>query len=183
MTILGVRKGFTEVLTQAESKDLLTTGEAARLLGTSRQHIVDLCNSGDLSFVTTGRHRRVMRRDVEALRTRTKKLTRDQLRSLWLSHAVAARLVTEPSKVLHHARANLERMLSSSARGSAKVWLEQWKQLLDGPIEDVLEALTSRSPRSRELRQNSPFAGVLTDAERREILAGFAKVQHEEVVR
>lgn len=51
---------------------------------------VNLCNSGDLPFSTTGRHRRVRRADVEALRTRTQRMTRDQLRSLWLNHAVAS---------------------------------------------------------------------------------------------
>jgi hypothetical protein len=73
-----------------------------------------------------------------------------------------------------------KRMLASSARGSAKVWLHEWQQSLDGPVEGVLEALTSRSPRSRELRQNSPFAGVLTERERRGVLAGYAQARHED---
>jgi excisionase family DNA binding protein len=163
---------------QAESEELLTTGEAAKLLGTSRQHVVDLCNAGDLPHATVGRHRRVYRRDVEALRTRTRRLTRDQQRSLWLSHAVAGHLVRNPRDVLNKARRNLERTMAGSARGSAAVWLKQWRTLLDGSIEDVLEALTSRSPRSRELRQNSPFAGVLTDNERRAVLDGFAQAHN-----
>jgi len=115
----------------------------------------------------------VSRRDVEALRTRTTRLTRDQMLSLWLSHAVAGRLVQDPDGTLRSARQNLTRMLAGSARGSAKVWLQQWVDLLGGPIEDVLEALTSRSPRSRELRQNSPFAGVLTDQQRQTALRAF----------
>lgn len=154
---------------------LLTTGQAARLLGASRQHVVDLCARGDLPYVTVGTHRRVSRSDVEQLRTGTARLTRDQLRSLWLSHAVAARLVDDPAVVLEQARRNLERMINSSARGSAKVWLRQWQQLLDGPAEDVLDALTSRSPRSRELRQNSPFAGVLSEEQRQAALRGLAE--------
>lgn len=171
-----MRTALTEELTRAESEDLLTTGEAARLLGTSRQHVVNLCNAGDLPFVTVGTHRRVSRRDVEAVRTRTTRMTRDQLLSLWLSHVVAGRLVQDPEGTLRTARKNLARMLAGSARGSAKVWLGQWDALLDGPIEDVLEALTSRSPRSRELRQNSPFAGVLTDQQRQAVLGAFKSV-------
>src|SRR5688572_21653075 len=122
-----MRKRFTQVLTDAESADLLTTGEAARLLGTSRQHVVDLCNSGSLPYVNVGRHRRIERRDVEALRTSTVRLTRDQLRSLWLAHAVAAQLVEDPVRVLKQARGNLQKMQETSARGAAKVWLEQWR--------------------------------------------------------
>ena len=177
-----MRGAFTKVLTQAEAEDLLTTGEAAQLLGTSRQHVVDLCNAGDLPYVTAGRHRRLARHDVEALRTGTRRLTRDQLRSLWLSHAVAGRLVEDPQNVLARARSNLERILADSARGSAKIWLQKWQQLLVGPVEDILEALTSRSPISRELRQNSPFAGALTEAQRQAALTGFSRV-HQAVVR
>jgi excisionase family DNA binding protein len=178
----AMRTQFTKVLTDAEGGDLLTTGEAARLLGTSRQHVVDLCNSGSLPHVTVGRHRRVTRQDVEALRTGTSRLTRDQLRSLWLSHAVAARLAEDPVGVLTQARANLKRMLESSARGSARVWLEQWDALLKGPVEAVLAALTSRSPRSRELRQNTPFAGVLSEEQRKAVLRGFTLAHHEAAV-
>jgi excisionase family DNA binding protein len=69
--------------------ELLTTGEAAKILNTSRQHVVDLCDRGELPFVTTGSHRRILRADVEALRTRTQRLTRDQERSLWLGYATA----------------------------------------------------------------------------------------------
>lgn len=36
------------------SEELLTTGEAAKLLSSTRQHVVNLCNSGDLPFGTVG---------------------------------------------------------------------------------------------------------------------------------
>jgi excisionase family DNA binding protein len=172
-----VRTNFAASLGDAQADDeLLTTGEAAELLGASRQHVVDLCNSGDLPFTTVGRHRRVTRRDVDAVRNRTARMTRDQLRSLWLSHAVAGYVVRDPERTLGLARRNLDAMLALAARGSAKVWLSEWKQLLDGPVEGVLETLTSRSPRARELRQNTPFAGVLSERERREVLSGYARV-------
>jgi hypothetical protein len=57
-------------------------------------------------------------------------------------------------------------MRAASPRGSARVWLDEWDKLLEGPISRTLETLTSRTQRARELRQNSPFAGVLTDQER-----------------
>src|SRR3972149_12107182 len=83
----------------ADGDELLTTGEAAKILNTSRQHVVDLCERGDLPFVTTGSPRRVRRADVEALRTRTQRLTRDQGRSLWLGHAIAGKFVLDPAGV------------------------------------------------------------------------------------
>ena len=38
---------------------MLRTGEAARRLGVSRQHVVDLCNQGRLPYITVGAHRRI----------------------------------------------------------------------------------------------------------------------------
>jgi hypothetical protein len=43
----------------------------------------------------------------------------------------------------------------------------------------VLETLTSSAPRSVELRQNSPFAGVLTDEERLQALESFRRHRRE----
>ena len=158
----------------ADGDELLTTGEAALILNTSRQHVVDLCERGDLPFVTTGSHRRVRRADVDALRTRTQRLTRDQDRSLWLGYAIAGKLVADPLGVSGKARRNLARLERVHSGGASSRWLAEWEKLLDGPVEGVLEALTSRIPRARELRQNSPFAGVLTEQERRTALSGFS---------
>jgi len=153
--------------------DLLTTGEAARLLGSSRQHVVDLADQGDLPFVTAGTHRRIRRGDLSELASRTVAMTRDQRRSLWLSHAVAGKLVADPEAVLAKAERNLDRMRAAHTRGQAARWLGEWERLLAGPLEDVLAALTSPTPRARELRQNSPFAAVLTEAERAGVLDAF----------
>lgn len=170
-----------DVLFKATADDidetLLTTGEAARLLGSSRQHVVDLCTHGELPFVTVGKHRRVRRSDVEALRERAERMTREQLRSLWLGYAVAGRIVAEPEHCLRVARANVERM-KRAHRGQTLKWLEEWQSLLEGAIEPVLEAMTSRSPRARELRQNSPFAGALSASERQHVLEQFKRATH-----
>jgi excisionase family DNA binding protein len=86
-----------ELAQEGQSDELLTTGEAATLLNVSRQHIVDLCTNGDLPFSTVGTHRRVRRVDLVQLRSRTERLTRDQERSLWLGHAIAGKLVADPT--------------------------------------------------------------------------------------
>lgn len=156
--------------------ELLTTGEAARILNSSRQHIVDLCNRGDLPFVTVGTHRRVRRADVEQVRDRALRLTRDQRRSLWLAFAIAGRIVGDPDHARTLAYENLESMRRTS-RGQARVWLDEWERLLAGPIEDLLAALTSRSQRGRDLRQNSPFAGVISDTERGDVLASWREYE------
>jgi excisionase family DNA binding protein len=152
--------------------DLLTTAEAAVLLRSSRQHVVDLCDRGELPYVRIGTHRRLRRADVERLLGPN--LTRDQLKALWLHRAVAGRLVRNPDRVLARARINLGRLKSIHPRGMAAQWLDRWQGVLDTGTEAVLEALTSPAPLAIELRQNSPFAGVLSEAERREVLAAFS---------
>lgn len=164
-----MRNSTPDVLDLELAEELLTTSEAARLLGTSRQHVADLCNRGVLPFTTTGRHRRIRRGDLEEYRTRTDRLTRDQKRSLWLAYAVAGRIVADPDRARAMAEQNLSKM-AESTRGSATRWLAEWRELLDGPLDRLLDAYTSRSPRGRELRQNMPFAGLLTDEERVQVL-------------
>ncbi len=154
-------------------KDLLTTGQAARLLGSSRQHVVDLCQRGRLNYQTTGAHRRLRRTDVEALAWRRRGMTREQLRSLWLNRAVAAQLAQEPERVLKLARENLARFQKIHASRSAERWLKLWEEILDQGPEVVMETLTSTAPEASELRQNSPFPGALADTQRRAVLDSF----------
>ncbi|BCJ73317.1 transcriptional regulator [Catellatospora sp. IY07-71] len=153
--------------------DLLTTTEAAALLRSSRQHVVDLCERGVLPFVRVGTHRRLARADVLAMLR--PELTRDQLKSLWLHRAVAGRLVADPDAVLDRAAKNLRRLQSVHPDGMAAMWLDRWRQVLEAGVEAVLDVLTSRSRDAAELRQNSPFAGVLPESMRQAVLTAFAE--------
>ncbi len=53
------------------------------------------------------------------------------------------------------------------------MWLREWEKLLEGLVEDVLDVLTSQTPRARELRANSPFVGVLSSEDRDQTLCAF----------
>ncbi len=156
----------------AAPAQLLTTGEAAKLLNCSRQHVVNLCDDGQLAFTTVGTHRRVLRSDVEAIRTRTDRLSRSDRRSLWLAFGIAGKVVADPDQARAKADAQIAKM-RETARGQAKEWLNEWARLLDGPTEQLVATLTERSLRGRELRQNSPFAGLLTKAEREQLLEAW----------
>lgn len=155
------------------SADLLTTGQAARMLGSSRQHVVDLCTSGRLPFQVVGSHRRVRRSDVMWLLDGVRTLTRDQQRSLWLHRIVAGKVALDPARALSLARRNLSRLRSQHPAGAVTADFDEWEALLDGPVEVLLATLVSPSQRAVELRQNSPFAGVLTERERAKALAVF----------
>jgi excisionase family DNA binding protein len=162
--------------------DLLTTGQAALLLGCSRQHVVDLCERGNLASLTVGTHRRVRRADIERLAfrdTRPEVSARasrpEELRSLWLHRAVAGVLARDPEGVLGRARRNLVRLERVHPAGMSAQWLARWRILVEEGPEAVMRALVAESGDAVELRQNSPFAGVLSQAERLAILRAFRR--------
>lgn len=100
------------------------------------------------------------------------RLTREDRRSLALHRAIAARLLADPAKVITKARRNLRVMRRANADGSADAWFDEWERRLAGPVAGVVEVLVSHDEEARDLRQVTPFAGVLTDDERRAIYAG-----------
>lgn len=86
-------------------------------------------------------------------------------RSRALHEAVAARIEARP-ELLDVARANLARWIAH-ARVPA---LAEWQRLLDElPLPDLLSLLRADDETAARLRQSSPFAGILTPEERREI--------------
>ena len=119
-----MRTAIYDTATAHDPEELLTTGEAATLLNSSRQHVVDLCERGDLPYQTVGKHRRVRRGDIDALRSRTVRPTRDQRRSMWLAYATAGQIVADPESAIRIAKKNIERM-QPVARGQARRWLDE----------------------------------------------------------
>jgi excisionase family DNA binding protein len=98
-----------------DEEELLSTGQAAQLLGVSRQHVVDLCAKGALRHIKVGTHRRVRRGDVAAFLAEG--LSREAERSLWLHRAVGGRLVLNPGMVIAQAAQNLIRMQGPTRAG------------------------------------------------------------------
>ncbi len=156
--------------------DLLTTGQVASLLGSTARHVVNLCLRGELPYTLTGTHRRIRRADALALAERPAAnqggpMTDDQLRALWLHRVALRQVVLDPQVTLDQVRAITVDLLTGAPAGSP--WLRQWLALIDRGPEAVMRVMTSTDPRARELRANSPFPGILPDAERRAALAAF----------
>ena len=155
------------------AQDLLTTGEAARLLRSSRAQVTDLCLRGLLPYVKVGSQRRVRRADVEAFIEPG--LSRAQMESLWLHRAVAGKVVQNPPALLAAASINLRRLRRLHPDGPEWDWLDRWQAVLDDGVEAVLDVLTSSGQYAVELRTMSPFAGILSESERRVVLDAYAE--------
>jgi hypothetical protein len=143
-------------------------------------HVVNLCDRGQLPYTLTGTHRRIRRSDVEALRTRAPgksggPMTTDQIRSLWLARVVAGKIAQYPDRAMRHGRERLSLLLSRDLDGRS--WLLRWQQIIDQGPETVMRVLTSTDPDARELRANSPFGGLLSDAERRRVIESFSQMR------
>jgi len=73
----------------------------------------------------------------------------------------------------------LRRFMVDAARRRVWQWQQEdridpryaqaWLDILDGTVAEVRAALREDSPHMRDLRQSSPFAGMLSEAERRKI--------------
>lgn len=100
-------------------------------------------------------------------------LTREERRSLFLHRAIAERLAGDPGPVIERARRTLQRMREASP-GPIPL-LREWATLLRRPPEELVPLLTDPGPHARELRQVTPFAGILSAPERAEVYRAFAE--------
>lgn len=88
-------------------------------------------------------------------------------RSLALHREVAVRLRDDP-KLLTVAIDRVDRWLDEGSVESS--WALAWKRLLAEGLDSVVSVLTEQSQSAHDLRQVSPFAGVLDPRTRWRIL-------------
>ncbi len=99
-------------------------------------------------------------------------LTREDRRSIWLHRAIARRLEEQPRRVLRRARTTLKKM--RTANPGARQLVDEWAVLLKRSVPELIPVLTDPGARARELRQVTPFAGVLSAEERAREYGAFA---------
>jgi transcriptional regulator with XRE-family HTH domain len=99
-------------------------------------------------------------------------MTREDRRSLALHEAIAQRLLNDPDAVIQRARDTLGLMIERHP-GAAPL-LTEWDAILRRPESEVADLLLDPRPRARALRQVTPFAGILSPAERTEVYTRFA---------
>jgi|APMI01.1.fsa_nt_gi hypothetical protein len=88
-------------------------------------------------------------------------------RSLEMHRLIAKKLEANPSLV-ERARSNISRW--KSLRGETPAYSE-WEDILSSGNESILRALTGEDQESARLRSSTPFTGILSETERKEIYA------------
>ena len=104
-------------------------------------------------------------------------MTREDRRSLALHRVIAEHLERDPVGVLATARRTLDRMRSVASESSRP--LREWHVILDRPLPALVAVLTDPSPWARELRHVTPFAGILSAADRLDVLSAFREAEEE----
>lgn len=87
-------------------------------------------------------------------------------RSLALAQAIADRIDANPA-LLAQAHDNMTRW-DYRVRGA-----REWRQIMKRPWTEVRRIFLEDSEKGRELRQSAPFAGILPEGKRREILLRY----------
>jgi transcriptional regulator with XRE-family HTH domain len=84
--------------------------------------------------------------------------------SLALGQLTASELLRDPVPVLARAQQRVAKTLRNpDLAGQARRWSLEWQRLLGRPLETIVAALIDPSERGYELRQNTPFTGLLSD--------------------
>jgi transcriptional regulator with XRE-family HTH domain len=152
----------------------LTQTALAQAGGTS-QPTIAAYEAGDKSPTLTTLERLARAVGLETTVDFVPPLTREDRRSLALHRAIAARLERDPERVLTQARRTLVRMRAAAPLPS--LLLREWGVLLERPVDALLPVLTDPRPWARELRHVTPFAGVLSAAERAEVYRAVASAE------
>lgn len=93
------------------------------------------------------------------------------IRSLAM-HALIARRISRQPQLLDRARDNLRRWRTRFGTDTPR-WWQEWHRLLRRPWNEVAATMTDPGEHAARLRQSTPFAGVLTPAERRRLHEAF----------
>lgn len=84
-------------------------------------------------------------------------------RSIAYHRVIAERMLRQP-EIREKALQRVQTWMASAAE--APFYARKWAEILTGDLSSIAAFLTARSELAFELRQSSPFAGVLTPEER-----------------
>jgi transcriptional regulator with XRE-family HTH domain len=158
------------IIRQLRQQTNVTQQELAHRAGTS-QSTIAAYETGSKSPTLRTIHKLagVMGMELEA--RFIPRLTREDHRSLAYHRAVVDKLHLNPKETIARAHRNLKRL--KDLHPHAHKLLNQWSVWLDLPQAVLAQQIIDHSEHGRDMRQVSPFAGVLSAAERTKALMSF----------
>lgn len=109
----------------------------------------------------------VVQNAISQARSSRPKIERRENRATYELHrAIAERLDENPEEVISKGLDNIAQMLPRQRSSISKDWVSKWDQLLRGNVEHLKQVILEMSSEAEDLRQMSPFLGVLTEEER-----------------
>jgi transcriptional regulator with XRE-family HTH domain len=103
-------------------------------------------------------------------------LTHEDKRSLAYHHAILQKIKKNPEKILTKAKQNLK--LLSPQHPHAKNLFDLWAYWLKLPQEELIHCCLDQGLLARDMRQVTPFAGVLSAKERMDVIKKFRAKEH-----
>lgn len=146
----------------------LTTRQAAELIGSSRQHVVNLCERGELAYSRVGRHRRIARQEFERFLAEIRPLDHSHLFALWLNRVAVGHIAQDVDGAFEIAQRVLD---EQSTDEQSQFWVGRWRKLLLNGPDTVMDVLTSHDPDALSMQNMSPFLGLVSEKERERVLS------------
>jgi len=150
----------------------VTQQELAEMGGTS-QSTIAAYETGTKSPTIRTVENLALSQNLEMLVAYLPPMSREDKRSLAFHRAIVEIIRKDPAPVLIQAKRNLKQL--SKLHPGAQELFDQWQVWLKLPLEYLVSNLLSKSPDAREMRQVSPFSGVLKAKQRTRILKQFRK--------
>jgi transcriptional regulator with XRE-family HTH domain len=92
---------------------------------------------------------------------------KEQRLGLELHRKVAGKLIDDPEGILRNAASHLDRLRSTVHGPLAQSWVDEWRSLIESKnIGALVNVMLGGSQRDIDMRQVSPFDGMLTRGER-----------------
>lgn len=149
------------------------TQQALAERGGTSQPTIASYESGAKSPTLATLQRLALSLELELIVTYAPRLTREDLRSLAYHRVLADKLKCDPIPAIKQARKFLGRMRRRH-RG-AQALFARWRVWLNLPIDELISSMLDPGLMARDMRQVTPFAGLLNPAERVQILKQFRK--------
>ncbi|OFZ78719.1 MAG: hypothetical protein A2583_08215 [Bdellovibrionales bacterium RIFOXYD1_FULL_53_11] len=113
--------------------------------------------------------------DLDVISEFTPRMTREDRRSLAYHDAIAEVLRKKPGPAIARAERNLKKM--TGIHHNANALLCRWSLWLTLPSSELARLLLDPGLMARDMRQVSPFAGILSADDRAKILKRFRREQ------